>query len=67
MPKKNKRKEAPHILFYFISIIITIITHHFFLSRLNMGSTINLVFAFVVFTFILGFMENFYEKFSKNK
>jgi len=62
MAKKIKNKEPPYALIYGLSIIISLILHYFFLSELNINSTINVALAFLLFTVVVSIIVWIFER-----
>jgi len=52
---KNKEvKEPNYILFYLISMIISLIAHYFLLSKTNLHPTLQVFISLLIFTLFLG-------------
>lgn len=60
--EKSEIEETPYAVFYLIALAITLFFHYFLLADLPLHPTLNLFIAFLVFSFLLGFIIIFFER-----
>jgi len=56
------KKEKNYLLTYYGSILIVLIVNYFFVSKLNLESTLNLLVNFLIFTILLAIFSNLFRK-----
>lgn len=62
-----KRKKKPYLLFYFIGAFFTLILHYFFISKIQVISTIQVIIDIVILTFLTGWTSMIWKYFAKKK
>jgi len=63
----SKKKKDYEFLLYFLGMIFVLILHYFFISKININSTIQVAIDFVILTLLTGFISILVENFQKKK
>ncbi len=67
MPKKKSNKKDYGVLVYFISALITLNLHYFFISKININSTIQVAIDFIIVLVLTGIILTTIEEFQNEK
>ncbi|MFA4953179.1 MAG: hypothetical protein WC584_03080 [Candidatus Pacearchaeota archaeon] len=57
-----KKKEPNYLLWYIISVTVTLILHYFLLNSSNLMPIIQVAISFAIFTVIMGIIISVVEK-----
>lgn len=63
----NKKENIKYFVVYFIAIIPVLIIHYFLVSKIDIGSTIQVFIDLIIFMLSLGFSSMIYDKIKKLK